>query len=112
MALTMTRTRTQTALTSLCRMIANVHGELEFVEWALQFRKQGRAVLEARRLVLLGRRDALHTTLRVFDPELDPPSIGVLQEWLKPFGRKASPRAVGRYVKAYPGLEAALRTAP
>lgn len=100
MALTMTRTRTQTALTQLCRMIANVHGELEFVDWALQFRKQGRKVLEARRLVLLGRREALHTTLRVFDPELDPASIGAVQEWLRPYGRKFTPRAVGKYVKA------------
>lgn len=101
MALTMTRTRTQTALTKLAEMVANVHGELEFVEWALQYRKQGRLVLESRRQVLLGRRDALHTTLRVFDPELDPTSIGALQGWLKPFGRKASPRAVGRYVKTH-----------
>jgi hypothetical protein len=102
MALTMTRTRTQTALTSLCKMIANVHGELEFIDWALQYRKQGRNVLVARRQVLLGRRDALYTTLRVFDPELDPTEIGVLQEWLKPYGRKASLRAVSRYVKAHP----------
>ncbi|WP_048438066.1 hypothetical protein [Caenimonas sp. SL110] len=101
MALTMTRTRTQTALTSLCRMIANVHGELEFVDWALRFRKQGRKVLEARRLALLGRREALHTTLRVFDPELDPASIGAIQEWLKPYGRKFTLRAVGKYVKVH-----------
>lgn len=50
MALTMTRTRTQTALTSLCRMIANAHGELQFIEWALQLRKHCRNALEARRL--------------------------------------------------------------
>ncbi len=81
-------------------MIANVHVELEFVKWALQYRKRGWLVLEARRQVLLGRRDALHTTLRVFDPELDPTSIGALRVWLKLFGRKASPRAVGRYVRA------------
>lgn len=101
MALTMTRTRTQTALTSLCRMIANVPGELEFIDWALEYRKQGRGVLVARRQMLVGQRDALYTTLRVFNPELDPTAIGALQEWLKPFGRKASPRALGRYVKAY-----------
>lgn len=102
MALTMTRTRTQTALTSLCKLIANVHGELEFIDWALQYQKQGRNILLARRQLLAGQQEALYTTLKVFDPELDPASIGVLQEWLKPFGRKASPRAVGRYIKAHP----------
>ena len=35
MALTMTRTRTQTALTKLAGMVANIHGELAFVEAAL-----------------------------------------------------------------------------
>ena len=67
--------------------------------WALQFRKQGRNVLVARRRLLLGRRDALHTTLRVFDPELSPSRIEVLQERLRPFGRKASLLAVSNYVR-------------
>ncbi|MCW5640978.1 MAG: hypothetical protein KIT63_02635 [Rhodoferax sp.] len=35
MALTMTRTQTQTALTKLAERVANVHGELEFVEGQL-----------------------------------------------------------------------------
>lgn len=109
MALTMTRTRTQTALTSLCKLIANVHGELEFLDWALQYRKQGRNILLARRLALVGQKEALYTTLRVFDPELDPTEIGTLYEWLKPFGRKASPRAVGKYVRTHGPVE---RTAP
>ena len=97
----LTRTRTQTALTTLCTLIANVHGELEFIGWALQFRKQGLNVLVARRQMLVGQREALYTTLRFFDPKLDPAGIGVLQEWLKLFGRKATPRVVGRYVKRH-----------
>jgi len=32
MALTMTRTRTQTALTRLAKLLANLNGEMEFVE--------------------------------------------------------------------------------
>lgn len=101
MALTMTRTRTQTALTSLCRMIANVHGELEFIDWAIQ---QGDAhnvalpLLQARRQAVLRIRDALYQTLHVFDPQLDPQAIGKLDEWLKPYGRKRSPRALSRYL--------------
>ena len=35
MALTMTRTRTQTTLTKLAELVAHVHGELEFVEGLL-----------------------------------------------------------------------------
>ena len=35
MALTMTRTRTQTTLTKLVELVANVHGELAFVEGLL-----------------------------------------------------------------------------
>lgn len=100
MALTMTRTRTQTALTSLAKMVANVHGELEFVQWALQLNQRHRAVLLARQDALIAQRDALYTTLRVFDAELDPTSIGSLTEWMKPFGRLPE-RAVGRYVKAH-----------
>ncbi len=102
MALTMTRTRTQKALTDLCRMVANVHGELEFVDWALQHRQKERQVLLARREQLLRERDALYGTLRVFNPALDPAAeIGSLTEWLKPYGRKVSDRAAGRYVRAH-----------
>lgn len=101
MALTKSRTRTQSALTTLCKLVANVHGELSFIEWALQHRTRQVAVLHGRREALLQRRSALYTTLRVFNPQLDPSSIGTLNDWLKPYGRKASPRAVGRYVRAY-----------
>lgn len=36
MALTMTRTRTQTALTKLAEMVANVHGEMAFLDELLE----------------------------------------------------------------------------
>lgn len=108
MALTMTRTRTQKALTDLCRMAANVHGELEFIEWALQHRQKGRAVLLARQSQLLLERNALYTTLRVFNPALDPAAeIGSLTEWLKPYGRKVSVRTAGRYIQAHRGTTTA-----
>ena len=102
MALTMTRTRTQMALTGLAKLVANVHGELEFIDWALQHRKRGRVVLLARREQVLAQRDALYGTLRAFDPALNPAvEIGNLSEWLKPFGRKWTGRAVGRYIGAH-----------
>jgi hypothetical protein len=104
MALTMTRTRTQTALTRLATMVANLHGELAFVEGRLLV-AQGpvRLGLEARRAQLLVDRDALYATLRQFDAELDPTVIGTADGWLKPYGRgRAGER---RYEKLLPTLQ-------
>ena len=104
----MTRTRTQTALTSFVTLVANVHGELAFVEGALASLESEAAVelkpgrgkrrsepererlregLQRRRRDLEADRDALYLTLRRFDPGLDPTSIGSVEDWLKPFGR-------------------------
>ena len=47
MALTMTRTRTQTTLTKLATMVANVHGELEFVQGLLVQAEAAGAVEDA-----------------------------------------------------------------
>lgn len=107
MALTMTRTRTQSALTKLVTMVANVHGELEFVEGLLlvgevgnrrskmtaltDMQLQGLAV---RHSVLLGQRVALYATVKQFDPELTPEDIGALDEWKKALGRSCSNRVL------------------
>jgi len=97
MALTMTRTRTQTTLTKLAEMVANVHGELEFLEGLLEQGAEGDgskspletlARLHARQLKLLTDRDALYATVRQFDPSLDPEQICVLEGWRLRFGRK------------------------
>jgi len=99
MALTMTRTRTQTTLTKLVTLVANVHGELRFVDsqaamlcGASSAGKQQAllAGLASRRAQLESSRDALYTTIRQFDAELDPASIGSADGWLKPFGRGAT----------------------
>lgn len=111
MALTMTRTRTQTALTKLAEMVANVHGELEFVDELLAVRNrheggQSRsldewAALEARMLKLCADRDALYVTIRQFDWEIDPGQIGSAKEWMKEFGRmsESSNAFVRRYLR-------------
>lgn len=102
MALTMTRTRTQTALTKLAMFVANVHGELAFVEGLLAQAEEGSegakgdgcagadalALLNARRQKLLADRDALYATVRRFDPKLDPETIGVGADWKLQFGRR------------------------
>lgn len=104
MALTMTRTRTQTTLTTLAELVANVHGELAFLEGLESMPEaQGtRAALEPRRVKLVGDREALYTTIRQFDPNLDPASIGSVEGWRKKFGNKAlsSTSLVQRYLPA------------
>jgi hypothetical protein len=94
MALTMTRTRTQTTLTKLAEMVANLHGELEFVDGLLACNMHGqgmvpevRTQLVARRRKLASDRDALYTTVRQFDNRIDPGGIGSADGWRKRYGR-------------------------
>lgn len=107
MALTMTRTRTQTALTKLAELVANVHGELEFVEGWLANEPgvlEPQARLGERRLQLVRDRDALYATLRQFDGQIAPERIGSLEGWRKRFGR---PCKIGtfrlRFIAGLPG---------
>lgn len=91
MALTMTRTRTQTTLTKLAELVANVHGELAFVEGLLAGPALAPGVpdrLTVRRVKLIGDRDALYATIRQFDPAIDPLNIGTAQDWRKQFGSR------------------------
>lgn len=97
MALTMTRNRTQTALTKLAERVAAVHGELAYIEGRLADGTQAmperlREGLERRRDELLTLRGALYVTLRQFDPGLDPTAIGTVEDWLKPYGRGLAAR--------------------
>lgn len=101
MALTMTRTRTQTALTQLVETLANLKGELAFVEaWLAE--PGAPAGLGARRELLLQQVVALTTTLQVFDPELDVGQVAAAEGWAKDFGRKglSLTRLRRRYIKA------------
>jgi hypothetical protein len=98
MALTMTRTRTQTTLTKLAEMVANVHGELEFLEGLARLPEaQGAgATLEARRKKLVSDREALYATLRQFDPAIDPEAIGTGETWRQHYGKRLSPAGLAR----------------
>lgn len=102
MALTRTRTRTQTALTKLAERVAAVHGELAYLEGRLggELKAEVREGMASRRAELLATRDALYVTLRQFDPALDPTAIGATEEWLRPFGRGMAGRR--RYEAALP----------
>ena len=88
MALTMTRTRTQTTLTKLAEMVANIHGELAFLEGLVGTpeAQEAGAALEARRVKLVSDREALYTTLLQFDPAIDPDAIGTAEAWRKQYG--------------------------
>ncbi|WP_453934187.1 hypothetical protein [Acidovorax temperans] len=104
MALTKTRTRTQTTLTKLARLIANVHGELALVEKLLgspdELPDAQLRGLAAKRAELRELRTALYASLHQFDPRLDPTDIGADDGWLKKFGRGGGKTAEGRYLKA------------
>lgn len=102
MALTMTRTRTQTTLTKLAELVANLNGELAFLDSLSGLPEaQGAGVgLEARRVKLVSDRDALYATVRQFDEGIDPESIGTCESWRMRFGnRRLKPEnLVRRYV--------------
>lgn len=87
MALTMTRTRTQTTLTKLATMLANVHGELAFVESWLSEGDGVPPMLEARRQKLLADRDALYATIKQFDSSIDPRRVVSAAGWQLAYGK-------------------------
>lgn len=99
MALTMTRTRTQTTLTRLATVLANLNGELEFVTVLVTEMPAHQKVLAARRDVLLSDRDAVHATLRQFDPEVDWSSIGNASEWMRGIGARNTRTRAAKYLK-------------
>ena len=108
MALTMTRTRTQTTLNRLAVMVANVHGELDFLEGLLagseperELGRDVRAQLEFRLAKLLADRAALYATVRQFDPTIEPERIGCAAGWRKGIGSKrlGTKVFVARYLK-------------
>lgn len=87
----MTRTRTQTTLTRLAELLANLNGEIEFVDGLLERFPDHREALSLRRDSLAANRDAVAATLRQFDPALAVDAVRVAQP-------KRSRRAVQRYM--------------
>lgn len=87
MALTMTRTRNQTTLTRLAKLLANLNGELEFVALLAEESPGHRELLEARQETLLSDRDAVIVSLKQYDPTINIVDVGSLAEWMRPYGR-------------------------
>lgn len=91
MAITLTRTRNQTTLNNLAKMLAGLNGEYSFCTDLLSAGE-----LEAADLVRLrahvgdleAKREALRLTLLQFDPKLDVDSIRGTDTWRSRFGNK------------------------
>lgn len=99
MALTMTRTRTQKTLTRLTKLLANLNGELEFVESLIREIPEQQSVLAIRRIALLSNRRAVYSTILQFDPEIEAARVGSANEWMRAYGRRC--QAIGpKYVRA------------
>ena len=96
MALTMTRTRTQTTLTKLAPKQGEVKGELAFVEaWMTEAGAQ--AELARRRALLVERAQALMVTLELFDPELDASQVVAAEDWRKAYRARTEKGLRTRY---------------
>jgi hypothetical protein len=100
MALTMTRTRTQTALTKLVELLSNVKGELEYVEVLLVAEPQAAQALLAQQRVLQGQHDALCATLKQFDEALDPELVVAGADWQKAYRVRTPKSLAKRYMAA------------
>lgn len=96
MALTMTRTRTPSTLNKFVGLVANINGELEFLERLLQQEhpEDVRARLLAKQAQLQGQKAALFETIRQFDPGLEPGRVGKLYDWVGSYGKRLSVEAL------------------
>lgn len=100
MALTMTRTRTQTALNELASRLAEVNGELQFLDGLAGLREEHQVLASARREELRSLRAAFLIVIKRYDETLEPADIGATFGWLKAYGRKVTPRTRRKYFAA------------
>ena len=90
MALTMTRTRTQTTLTRLARLLANLNGELAFLDELMASSREAADEFAGRRDELLRHRTAVQVTVIQFDDAIDVEQIGQAAEWARAYGGRRS----------------------
>lgn len=99
MALTMTRTRTQTALSKMADLMANINGELEFVRALRAQATAHQEALTARESVLRQKRDAVMAAIRQFDPDIDPELVGPAEAWRAPYKSRSRNALCIRYLE-------------
>lgn len=103
MALTMTRTRTQTTLNKLALKVAEAHGELAYIEELLtgpasanDLFNAERSALEHRKSAVVSARVSLYVVIHQFDPDLDPTQIGAVDSWKGALRRFRNARSLRR----------------
>ena len=101
MALTMTRTRTQTTLTRLAKVLANLNGELAFLDELMATSREAADELAGRRDELLRHRTAVQVTVSQFDGAIDVEQIGLAVEWARPYGGRQSRSLAQRYKETH-----------
>jgi hypothetical protein len=84
----------------LLELVANIHGELEFVGRLLADEKSHADLLTAKLLQLEASRDALYATVRQFDSDLDSATIGTKNRWFRAYSRGDKKLARHRYLLA------------
>lgn len=107
MALTPTRTRNQTTLNNLAKMLAGLNGEYTFCVGLLdagELENGDADRLRSHVARLETKREALRLTLLQFDPTLDADSIRGLDTWRKRLGSKRLSEAHFR-VRLLAGLQ-------
>lgn len=80
--------------------LAEVNGELEFLAGLGVLPDEHQALANTRRDELLRLRDALFVVIKRYDESLEPADVGTTFNWMKAYGRKVTPRTVGRYFLA------------
>lgn len=98
MALTMTRTRTQTALTKLAQRVAELNGELNVLTLLLAEHPEHLERLEAKKRQVDEALTALHLTIRQFDASIDPACIGSSPDWIQRYGLRRTKNLRRRYL--------------
>lgn len=100
MAITASRTRNQTTLNNLAKMLAGLNGEYGFCLQLLEAGNLESADVERLQKhvsVLAAKREALRLTLLQFNPQLDVESIRGLDTWrVRLSKRKISPTNLGK----------------
>ncbi|OSZ71553.1 hypothetical protein [Hydrogenophaga sp. IBVHS1] len=104
MALTMTRTRTQTALTKLVERLSNVKGELEYVEVLLVAKPNAAGSLLSRQRLLQDQHAALCATLKQFDQGIDLEQVVAGAGWQKVYRVRTQQSLARRYLAAAGGV--------
>jgi hypothetical protein len=98
MALTMTRKRTQTTLVRLVRLLANLNGELEFIQQLTQENPDDVEALLSRQKKLADGHAAVCATIKQFDPDVDCTLVASSNDWMRSIAAAAVVSKTNTYI--------------